>query len=192
MLDLLPKAAFSIHPLHVTDWLQWLSQHAPKQLQLIEKVTLAGPDHYLHCPSSAVYDLKKSLPNLIAVGYQCQVPRYAWISDGDYLVEAGLDLSGRWDSWAAVEMMKLFVPAITIVVEGHIWMKKRKIRGVETKEQQGVMRVIREGREEDYEGTGWENSDVKLECIQPRALVAAKDNAGWRKWWKGEELAKFG
>jgi len=164
---------------------------APKQLETITKVTLAGPDHYIHCPNYVFQDIKNFLPNLSAIAYQCQTPSYFWIGQG----KEQFDLASRWEYWDIVESMRIFAPTITVIVEGLMWLKKRRLeddgeKKRYSKERQGIVRMIRMGKE-SYEGSGWEDADLKLEVVQPKALVEGKSNAEWRIWWKMDELKYF-
>ncbi|KAF2830623.1 hypothetical protein CC86DRAFT_316070, partial [Ophiobolus disseminans] len=121
------NGVFSVNPEDAEGWLDFLKRRAPKQLESITKITLAGPDHYVLSPGygiSAV--LKHDLPNLTAVGLQCQTPRYWWISDSD-LAAPRLDMVLHWEFWDAVEAMKSFAPTVTCVVEGLVWIKKQKM-----------------------------------------------------------------
>jgi hypothetical protein len=197
MLD----CVFSIRPLYLQGWLSWLKRNAPKQLDSITKVTLAGPDCYVEHPSYAALQLMKDiLPNLTAIGYQCQTPRWRFDLDGVDPHKADIDPSWHWHRWGGVEAMSTFGCHVSVVVEGLVWLKERRLKGevkgtqTRIKERQGIVRVVRQAKEEGYEGTGWENEDVRLEVMQPRELGPHKGKAGttWRLWWQTEELKKFG
>jgi hypothetical protein len=170
-----------------------MKKRAPQQLETITKVTLAGPDHNRHCPCNVFQDLKDTLPNLSAIGFQCQTPSYWWASPD----KEQFDLPRRWEYWEIVEEMRIFAPTATVVLEGMTWLKKRRLAddGEKKKfsaEKQGVIRLVRMGKEDGYEGMGWENADLKLEAVQSRALVEKQRNAEWRIWWKLDDLKFFG
>jgi hypothetical protein len=199
---LMKDSVFAIHPLKVRRWLQWLKKHAPKQLNSIRKVTLTGPDHPAHFPSYVLPELKKKLPNLTAVGYQCQMPRYWCLSD-EQLANPEIDPTSpqfRWNvaRWNIVQWVRIFGPKVTVVIEGLVWIRKQRIKDpvsnarIQVKERQGIIRVVRERKDDEYVGTGWEFDNMKLEVEQPGALVAGKRNAEWRIWWAADELKSFG
>jgi hypothetical protein len=193
MQDLFMKeTCFSIHPVHMKGWLAWLERRAPKQLSSIKKVTFAGPDHRLHSPNyhtGTLEAVEKALPNLGAIGYQCQTPHSTWVR---HYYESLRDLKrslaqhDRWSKWHPFECLDMFAPTVTVVVEGLVWGMREN--------HQGIVRVIRDGKEEGYEGPGRENGDVKLEVVEPRTVVSygGKNPAGWELWWETEELKAFG
>jgi hypothetical protein len=182
-------------------WLNWLKMRAPKQLGSIMKVTLAGPDCCEEQPSyAALHSMRDSLPNLTAVGYQCQTPRWRFNLDGADPYNTDINPLWHWHRWTLVENMSTFGAHVSVVVEGLVWLKERRlegeVKGTQTriKERQGIVRVIRAAKEEGYEGTGWENEDVRIEVLQPRELGLRKGKVEetWRLWWQAKELKNFG
>jgi hypothetical protein len=189
------ETCFSIHPAHMKGWLTWLDRHAPKQLHSITKVTFAGPDHRLHAPShytGTLEAVEKALPNLEAIGYQCQTPQSTWITKYYDLYSLGRGLGERdhWASWHPFECLDIFAPTITVVVEGMVWWKPEEYHH----EYQGIIRVVRDGKQERYKGSGCEDDDVKLEVVQPQRIAyhEGKDPIGWELWWETEQLQAFG
>lgn len=191
---ILYQRAVSIHPMHVAAWFAWTKAHAPKKLDGIRSITLAGPDHWKLCPSDVWEDIQASLPNLTAVAYQCQTPSYFWVREG----EERINVDRRWQDLDIVERMRGFGRGVTVVVEGWAWLERRR-DGDEGygrrfgKEVMGIVRVARAGKEEgEGEGDGWQNGDLRVEAVQLREVVEKKREAGWRAWWEGEELKFFG
>lgn len=201
MQDLfLEECVFSIQPSDATSWLGWLEQHAQKQLSSITKVTLVSLDQRSHAPSSeTLRALVDMLPDLNGVGYQCQTPRYSPVANNAGSGDAELGLGRWWSNWGPVASLENFAPKVTIAVEGMLLLEEEYVKDTESgihhriRERQGILRVIRDGKERGYEGTGWENSDVRLEAVQPRELTCATDEvrAGWRQWWKAAGLRRF-
>jgi hypothetical protein len=201
MQDLFMKdSVFSIRPADVIGWLGWLERHAPKQLREITKITLAGPDCVEHAPSyNTLRALKNTLPNLTGVGYQCQVMQYSPIVNENGTIDLELGLGRRWSLWAPVESLDIFAPGVEVVVEGIVWLKDEHIKRagstsqLHVRERQGIVRVIRDGKEKGHQGSGWENDDVRLEVVPPCELPspATTRRAEWKQWWEAAKLKDF-
>ncbi|KAH8725067.1 hypothetical protein GQ44DRAFT_707716 [Phaeosphaeriaceae sp. PMI808] len=184
------ETVFSIHPQDVSGWIDWLEENRPKMLQLIKKVTIAGLNNDAYRLSWKVLDLKMSFKNLSAIGLQCNTPMKVWplAKPLQALVTVPTGLPWMWKNNTSYDWISAIKPTTTVMLEGFIWIRNvESIRSGTDKEQpvsqQLVVRLIREGKEEWYEGEGWEENDYRLESGQPMPLVASGEDAGWRKWW---------
>lgn len=188
----------SIAPLALRLWLLYLEKHARHQLRNLRRVTLAGPDQYNTFKAQHVRELWRRVPNLEAVAFQGQTHPFPWIRQVSEVYN--VDMRSRWHQWSALAPFRVFPRSVTVVVEGLIYLKRRTsktTKGKPLKEQQLVVRVIREGKEPDEngmfegEGDGWGDEDVQLELVQPGGLVEKASDALWREWWKDEFFEPF-
>lgn len=187
----LRNTTVSIHPLDVTPWLRHLEKHAPSHIELIRRVTIAGPDNYNMNIDPALDQVANRLPNLEAIGFQGQVPKWTMNTPGNSF---RFNPQLMWRQWHIATYMRRFDRSITVVMEGFVWVKPRRHwANGPPNDEQSVFRIVREGRpnENMAQGSGWDDADVEIES-HTSGLVAYKRIAKWRRWWRGKEVKYFG
>jgi hypothetical protein len=188
----LRKAVVSIHPHNLVSWLRHLENRTPQQTEHLRRITLAGPNTWRFFTTMDLQLLRERIPNLEAVGVQCQDAVWRW--PRSYLssdVPPRDEDKDAWRGWNVVKwMQEAFDPSITIALEAMVWQQSHQSH--EFLEQLVAIRILREakpGAEGEGKG-GWDDDDVKLEIdrsgkLAPRAAVRT---AGWRGWWRGKEM----
>lgn len=205
----LRNTTVSIHPNHVREFLDYLDANAPRYIGLLQRITLAGPNTG-GALRPVLEQIKDRLPNLQAVAFQGQVPKWTVNS----LMRSN-DPRIDWRNWYMVNEMKCFDRHITVAMEGLAWAKRRRHQwqNAPDHDEQTIIRIVREGRESrgstqarnvahslftyfqpNNPGAnptpGWTDDDVDVEGFNSE-LVAYKRNAQWRKWWRSKELKRF-
>lgn len=188
----LRKSVVSIHPRDLRPWLDHLADKDPNRVESLRRITLAGPNSYRHFTNLELQLLRDRIPNLEAVGFQCQDANYRWTSFGnrrDFQVNVE-----AWKRWHTIDWMKSFSPSVTIAVEAIIWKKSHPRWTPNIVEQQVAVRILRQGipAEEGSRSTsGWADEDVDVQVVKPGKLASPKRNAKWRQWWRGKEMKGF-
>ncbi|KAF2011875.1 hypothetical protein BU24DRAFT_425698 [Aaosphaeria arxii CBS 175.79] len=212
----LRSTTVSIHLTHLTRFLTFMSSHAPKQLVLIRRVTLTGPEHWDHnwVFRTAFTDLKSHLPHLEAVGYQGQVSKWT-MRPTRALASSAIrpQPMALWRTWAMVNRFTVFDRRVSIAIEGLTYHRPTRWNNGPEKEEHFVYRVYRDGRDDvegggreipfghamsaahllygtEVKGPGWTDEDVEVEVQEP-GLVEGKRNAKWRQWWREKRLKAF-
>ena len=174
-----------------------MKEHAPKVFVTIRRLTLAGPEHHNHFPSTDFVEIiKKHLPTtqLDAVGMQCQTPMCHWVSD--LATRPAVHITSRWRPWEVMRALEGFEARVSVQSESMIWIAKQTVvvdgQATAVPEKQAIIRVTREGDQDGRVEMPWEAQDIDIEIEQPRDVVARSRNAGWRLWWRAGELQYFG
>jgi hypothetical protein len=188
-------AVISIHPQALKPWLNHLNVTAPHQLRNIYRLTLEGPNLAGNYTNWQMELIRSTLPNLSALGVQCQERMSRWRYGNDGIIE---DYYGGWKNWAMVDMMRIFQDSLTIAMEASVWRKQHPRWSPEIPEQQFTVRIFRKGKPwtaeiaETIMGSAWSAEDVEMQIDAPGKLVACKRNAPWRQWWRSKEMKAFG
>ncbi|KAF2267449.1 hypothetical protein CC78DRAFT_577160 [Lojkania enalia] len=174
-----------IHPQEVRPWLDHLESIAPEQIECLQSVTFFGmrPDRSWY--DVAIKELKSRVPNLTTVGCQGQVRKWSMLN-GRHVFDAEL-----WRNWYLAQCVKTLDANITVVMEGYIFNKRRvNYAHSPDKDEQLVVRVVREGKNGKYNGDSWTNGNVETE-LRRSELISPKRTAKWRQWWRGKDLVGF-
>lgn len=75
----LRKTVVSIHPQDLRVWLEHLASKDSRRLDSLRRVTLAGPNSYQYLNNAELQLLRDRLPNLEALGLQCQDSVWRWV-----------------------------------------------------------------------------------------------------------------
>jgi hypothetical protein len=186
----LRNTVVSIHPSVVVPWLNHLAKHAPNQINHIRRVTLAGPDSAGSLGYFAPKFMRDRLPNLQAVGFQCQSPAWHW---GRRLHTAEWHVpDDAWKNWRGLNWGCVFDPSVTIAYEAMVWKNRDNIVSwnPDVLEKMVAIRVLRRGNESPEASEGTVPIEWEAE-IKEYPIVETKRNAKWRAWWRTEEVKGF-
>ena len=187
----LRKSVVSIHPHDLRPWLDHLADKDPKRIENLRQVTLAGPNSYRYFSGAELQLLRDRVPNLEAMGFQCQDMIWPWARR----FTSGVQINPEaWTQWAVLAWMQSFDSSITIAIEAMIWKKSNPRWSPDVVEQQVAIRIIRKGKTGaagSGSSTGWSDEDIDVEIVQPGKLASPKRNAKWRQWWRGKEMRGF-
>ena len=178
----LRRTVISIHPENLQPWLDHLAKHAPRQIDHLRRVTLAGPNTHPEFLQAQIRLLRERVPNLEGVGFQGQEGVWRWVrayAPGEPCIERE-----TWESWNILEWMRIFDSSVTIALEGIMWYKHEHWQTMIV-ERQFAVRMLRKGK---TEGQGWNDDDVEVEFDEPGKLAESKKNAKWRAWWRSPAL----
>ncbi|KAF1848703.1 uncharacterized protein K460DRAFT_364695 [Cucurbitaria berberidis CBS 394.84] len=166
------RSVLSIHPNDLRPFLRYMKNNAPGQLSHLRRITIAGPDYLFS--QSDIELLPELIPNLEAVGYQCQLSSSRWWS-----AWAQYDKLNLWRGLPMVEWMRSLDSSTTIALEAmSMW-----------EDKQMTVRMLRQGEQEKGKKFGgcWKDADVKVKIDEPDELVAPKRDARWRIFWRNME-----
>lgn len=186
----LRRTVVSISAIHLELWLDYLAKHAPRQIDQLRRITLAGPNTWAAFSSHTTQILRDRVSNLEGVGFQCQDSIYRWFSYFRPAIE--LDRAA-WKKTNIYHWILGFDPSVEIAAEVLVWRKPGLSWTVNTVEQQIAIRVLRRARAPDDGESGvWKgplvrDEDIEVEVDNPGQLVECKRNAKWRQWWRGKE-----
>jgi hypothetical protein len=186
------RTVVSIHPQNLMSWLCHLKHHAPQQIEHLRRITLAGPNTWRSFTTIHLSSLREEIPNLEAVGIQCQDAVWRW--PRSYLssdVPPRDEDKDAWRRWNVVEwIQEVFELSITIAIEAMVWQQSHQSH--EFLEQLIAIRILREAKPSaEGEGKGgWDDDNVKIEIDRSGKLApqAAIRTANWRAWWRGKEM----
>jgi hypothetical protein len=188
----------SIDPNALKPWLQYMEQRAPRHLEQLRRVTLAGSvgsfSYAIGRPMDCT-NLRNMVPRLEALAVQTQDQLSTWVR-----TSRGPDVFVRkdfWKIWYVTRSLMGFETDIEITAEIMVHWNPRRISihmcNPDVVEQLISVRLKRPvletaGELNDLGYLVWEDEDVQVEVIQPRHVGAPKQNAKWRNWWKTKEL----
>ncbi|OAL51803.1 hypothetical protein IQ07DRAFT_586153 [Pyrenochaeta sp. DS3sAY3a] len=185
----LRSTVVSMDPRTLRPWLDHLEKHAPKQLNSIRRITLAGPTVHAYSFQTGIPDLQRRAPNLEAVGIQVQDASYRWMRS---TVNNKVQIpDNAWSRVHWIHWMYPLQPTIDVAIEALIWRKHYRGMLSSVPEQQAAIRIYRKGRTVEEGGrpaaSPWQDSDVEVETDSPGKVHSYKRNAKWRQWWRTKE-----
>lgn len=180
------KTVVSIDPRNLQRWLDHLEKHAPKQLDSLRRINLAGPNVYDVIGHCNLGDLQNRIPNLEGVGMQLQDSSWRWFTGTLEIHQRQWKNNHNW-----ILQLRQLQPTIDVAFEALIWRKHYKTFATSTQEQQAAIRIYRKGKTLEEGGTPantpWQDSDVVVEIDKPGNVRSHKRNAKWRQWWRTPE-----